>query len=143
MNAKQNALEIIRFGKPEKVVGGLREGMLCLADRLFPGLALWKKATATGAHMLWRAKVGMKLKADKTLPDGSWLATWKSATRGQKDARGVTVRVIEYRLKGGNGETFRLITSLLDPEGAPAHEPDKIASQVWWFLSVNVQIRLK
>jgi hypothetical protein len=115
----------------EKVVGGLREGMLCLADRLFPGLALWKKATATGAHMLWRAKVGMKLKADRTLPDGSWLATWKSATRGQKDARGVTVRVIEYRLKGGNGETFRLITSLLDPEGAPAHELAALYPQRW------------
>ncbi|MBE2205877.1 MAG: hypothetical protein IAE94_16220 [Chthoniobacterales bacterium] len=27
----------------EKVVCGLRKGMLCLADRLFPGLALWKK----------------------------------------------------------------------------------------------------
>lgn len=115
----------------EKVVGGLRKGMLCLADRLFPGLALWKKATATGAHMLWRAKVGMKLKADKTLPDGSWLATWTSATRGQRDARGVTVRVIEYRLKGGSGETFRLITSLLDPDGAPAQELAALYPQRW------------
>ena len=120
--------EIVLAGK---VVGGLRKGMLCLADRLFPGLALWKKATATGAHMLWRAKVGMKLKAERTLPDGSWLATWKSTTRGQEDARGVTVRVIEYRLKGGNGETFRLITSLLDPEGAPAHELAALYPQRW------------
>lgn len=115
----------------EKVIGGLREGMLCLADRFFPGLALWKKATATGAHMLWRAKVGMKLKAERTLPDGSWLATWKTSTRGQEDARGVTVRVIEYRLKGGNQETFRLITSLLDPEDAPAHELAALYPQRW------------
>ncbi len=81
--------------------------------------------------MLWRAKVSMKLKVDKVLPDGSWLATWKSATRGQKDERGVSVRVIEYRLKGGNGETFRLITSLLDHETAPARELAALYPQCW------------
>lgn len=115
----------------EKVISGLRPGMLCLADRLFPGLALWKKATATGAHMLWRAKVGMKLAVNRVLPDGSWLATWKSTTRGQEDAQGITVRVIEYRLKGGNGEKFRLITSLLDPDAAPAHELAALYPQRW------------
>jgi hypothetical protein len=115
----------------EKVVGGLRQGMLCLADRLFPGLPLWKKATATGAHLLWRAKVGMKLKARKVLADGSWLAVWKSTARGRKDGRGVTVRVIEYRLKGGDGQVFRLITSLLDPKQAPARELAALYPQRW------------
>lgn len=115
----------------EKVLDGLRKGMLCLADRLFPGLALWKKATATGANMLWRAKVGLQFKPTRTLADGSWLASWKSATRGQEDARGVTVRVIQYRIKGGDGEIFRLITSLLDPKEAPAHELAALYPQRW------------
>lgn len=115
----------------DKVVSGLHPGMLCLADRLFPGLALWKKATATGAHLLWRAKIGMRLKAEKTLSDGSWVATWKSSTRGLKDASAVTVRVIEYRLKDGGGQIFRLLTSLLDPEQAPAHELAALYRQRW------------
>lgn len=115
----------------EKVLVGLRKGMVCLADRLFPGLALWKKATATGAHMVWRAKIGLKLERIKTLPDGSWLATWKSESRGQEDRVGVSVRVVEYRLKGGDGEIFRLITSLLDPEEAPANELATLYPQRW------------
>jgi hypothetical protein len=102
----------------EKVVDGLKEGMLCLADRLFPGFSLWKKAAATGAHLLWRAKIGMKLKADRVLRDGSWVATWKTTARGLANTSPVTVRVIEYRLKGGDGQIFRLLTSLLDPEQA-------------------------
>ncbi|NJM55415.1 MAG: IS4 family transposase [Verrucomicrobiae bacterium] len=115
----------------EKVIDGLGKGMLCLADRLFPGLGLWKKATATGAHLLWRAKVGLKLIPLQRLADGSWLALWKSATRGQEDAQGVTVRVIEYRLKGGDGQTYRLLTSLLDPRQAPAHELAALYPQRW------------
>jgi hypothetical protein len=120
--------EIVLAGK---VIDGLGKGMLCLADRLFPGLALWKKAAATGAHLLWRAKVGLKLQPIQRLADGSWLALWKSTTRGQEDARGVTVRVIEYRLKEGDGQTYRLITSLLDPGKAPAHELAALYPQRW------------
>ncbi len=114
-----------------KVIPGLRKGMLCLADRLFPGLALWQKAAATGAHLLWRAKVGLNLKREKVLADGSWLATWKTPARGREPARSATVRVVEYRLKGGDGETFRLITSLLDPEEAPARELAALYPQRW------------
>lgn len=122
----------------EKVIAGLGKGMLCLADRLFPGLALWKKATATGAHMVWRAKVGLKFKHIKTLPDGSWLATWTSSSGGPENRQGVTIRVVEYRLKGGNGEVFRLITSLLDPEQAPADELAALYPQRW-----EVELALK
>ena len=58
------------------LVPRLRPGMLCLADRLFPGSELWKEAAATGSHQLWRAKVSVKLKKIQTLADGSWLAEW-------------------------------------------------------------------
>jgi IS4 transposase len=112
--------------------------MLCLADRLFPGLALWKQATATGAHLLWRAKTALRLEHLRTLPDGSWLALWKTSTRGQKDARGVKVRVVEYRLKGGGGEVYRLLTSLLDPQEAPARELATLYPQRW-----EIEITLK
>lgn len=128
--------EIGRYNESEivladKVIDGLKEGMLCLADRLFPGFSLWKKAAATGAHLLWRAKIGMNLKADRVLSDGSWVATWKSTARGLTNTSQVTVRVIEYRLKGGDGQIFRLLTSLLDPEQAPAHELAVLYRQRW------------
>ena len=41
------------------------------------------------------------------------------------------VRVVEYRLKGSDGETFRMITSLLDPEEAPARELAALYPQRW------------
>ena len=115
----------------QRVIPGLGKGMLCLADRLFPGLALWKQATATGAHLLWRAKTTLRLERLETLPDGSWLALWKTSTRGQKDAQGVKVRVVEYRLKGGGGEVYRMLTSLLDPQEAPARELAALYPQRW------------
>jgi hypothetical protein len=115
----------------QRVITGLGKGMLCLADRLFPGLALWKQATATGAHLLWRAKTTLRLERLQTLSDGSWLALWKTSTRGQQDAQGVKVRVVEYRLKGGGGEVYRLLTSLLDPQEAPARELAALYPQRW------------
>lgn len=115
----------------QRVIPGLRKGMLCLADRLFPGLALWKQATATGAHLLWRAKTGLRLERRQTLPDGAWLALWKTSTRGQPDAAGVQVRVVEYRLTGGGGQVYRLLTSLLDPQAVPARELAALYPQRW------------
>ena len=38
------------------VLGALRPGMLCLADRYFFGHALWQAAASTGADLLWRVK---------------------------------------------------------------------------------------
>ena len=114
-----------------QVIPGLRPGTLCLADRLFPGLALWQQATATGAHLLWRAKTGLRLERLQTLPDGSWLARWQTATRTPKHTSEVTVRVVEYRLTGGDGQVYRLLTSLLDPATAPARELAALYPQRW------------
>ena len=43
----------------------------------------------------------------------------------------MNVCVIEYGLKGDNGETFRLLTSLLDPEDALVQELAALYSQSW------------
>lgn len=115
----------------DDVIGGLKPSMLCLADRLFPGLALWKKASATGAHLLWRAKVGLHLERLETLADGSWLGRWTSGTRGQEDSTGVVVRVVEYRLKRGGESSYRLLTTLLDPQQAPAESLATLYPQRW------------
>lgn len=135
----------------EKLIPRLEKGMLCLADRLFPGYALWKKAAATGAHLLWRAKAGLHLERIEDLADGSWLARW-NAGGGKKRARkakGQVVRVIEYRLsltrspqqgvdEGQKPEVYRLLTTLLDPGTASARELAEFYPQRW-----EIEIALK
>lgn len=110
-----------------ELLQSLRAGMICLADRLFPSPALWREARATGAHLLWRAKTGLKLKRLRDLPDGSWLAQW-GATSASAEA--LQIRVVEYRLKSGS-ETYRLITTILDPAEAPAQELAELYPQRW------------
>jgi hypothetical protein len=112
-----------------KLVGRLGPGMLCLADRLFPGLALWRQAAATGAHLLWRAKSKLKLERIRTLADGSWLARWRPSPKQTGPA--VVVRVVEYRLGEGGEEVYRLLTTLLDPEVASAAELAGFYPQRW------------
>jgi len=110
----------------KEVAAHLRPGMLCLADRLFPGCPLWKKAAGTGAHLLWRAKSSLRLTRIADLPDGSWLARW--GARGKEQ---VVVRVIEYRLGGRGGEIYRLLTTLTDPAFASAQELAGFYPQRW------------
>jgi hypothetical protein len=120
----------------KSLVPSLRAGRLCVADRLFPGYGLWKLYAATGAHLLWRAKVSVELQKIKDLADGSYLAKWLPEEERVKGRKAVTVRVIEYRLKdpgavGGKEETYRLITTILDPAVATAAELAALYPQRW------------
>ncbi len=108
----------------------LRPGMLCLADRLFPGYDAWGSFSQTGAHLLWRAKTGIKLEKVKELPDGSYLADWLPETSKGNGSEPHRIRVVEYRLKK-EGEVYRLITTLLDPDCASAEELARIYPQRW------------
>lgn len=117
-----------------ELVAALQPGMICLADRLFPGYHFWKKAAATGAHLLWRAKTALPLEPIEALADGSWLARWPAPPR-TKDASGdaseVVVRVVEYRLDSQQAEPYRLITTLRDPALASARELAAFYPQRW------------
>jgi hypothetical protein len=74
-------------------------GMLVLADRGFYSFALWGKASATGADLLWRMKSNHVLPVAARLSDGSFLSTiYPSQADRRADRAGVTVRVIEYRI---------------------------------------------
>ncbi|HET6953588.1 MAG TPA: IS4 family transposase [Acidimicrobiales bacterium] len=106
-----------------ELVGRLEPGMLVLADRGFCGFPLWSRAAATGADLLWRAMPNMKPRHIETLADGTWLAELHPANNSpDRHADAVTIRVIDYQIDDGrtNDQTYRLFTTLLDPEVAPA-----------------------
>ncbi len=82
-----------------QVLPALRPGMLCLADRLFFGWALWQAAHATGADLVWRIKQNLRLPRETALPDGSYLSTIYPSQHDQRRRRhGARVRVIDYTL---------------------------------------------
>ena len=116
------------------VVPALRQGMLCLADRFFPGYQLWHKAAQTGAELLWRVRGNSRLDVDKRLADGSYRSRIYSSTRHRrKQRKAIMVRVIEYRLKDvAEAEPiYRLITTILDPKLAPAKELAALYHERW------------
>ena len=117
----------------DKVLPSLQPGMLCLADRNFFGFALWKKACATGADLLWRVKTKLRLPCEKRLPDGSYLSTiYPSQKDRRRSTNGISVRVIEYTLEGVDGEPlYRLLTSVLDEARAPADELAALYQERW------------
>ena len=119
------------------VVGHLKPGMLCLADRGFLGHTLWNTARATGADLLWRGKRNLRLECVQALDDGSYLSAIKPprsrGQRGQCGQQAVPVRVIEYRLEGAAATEpfYRLVTTILDPLKAPADELAALYARRW------------
>ena len=116
------------------VVLSLRKGMLCLADRSFPGYRLWRTASQTGADLLWRTREKARLDLDRRLPDGSYLSRIYASTSDRRNQRrGIAVRVIDYRLKGVKDAEpiYRLITTILDPAQAPATELAALYHERW------------
>jgi hypothetical protein len=71
---------------------------------------------------------------EKRLPDGSYLSRVYASTRDRRKQRnGIVVRVIDYRLKNvADAEPiYRLITTILDHEPAPAKELAALYHERW------------
>jgi transposase IS4-like protein/DDE family transposase len=128
-------------GEPELAIAmaPAAAGMLVIMDRGFPGVALWKAYTQAKAHLLIRARSSVARRPVRVLDDGTYLARMNLA--GQKGAHpgGVVVRVIEYRVNGG--EVVRLLTSLLDPVAFPAAELAALYHQRWESESAFRQVK--
>ena len=116
------------------VVPALRKGMLCLADRHFPGYELWQQATAAGADLVWRTRTNARLDRDQILPDGSYLSRLYASTSDRRhECNGIVVRAIDYWLDGieGADPIYRLVTTILDPQAAPAEEVAALYHERW------------
>jgi hypothetical protein len=118
----------------QEVLPALEQGMLCLADRFFPSYQLWQAAARTGAQLLWRTRQNARLEVDRRLPDGSYLSRlYASTSDRRKQCNAIVVRAIDYRLQEvPNAEpVYRLITTILDPQQAPAPELAALYHERW------------
>jgi hypothetical protein len=112
-------------GLARNIIERMGAGMLCLADRNFPGTELCRLVTDRESHFLWRVKSYFKLKPLEKLTDGSFLAHLADAVESP-----IIVRVIPYKLVGGK-EKYRLVTSILDPADASAKELAELYHARW------------
>ena len=123
----------------------LRPGMLCLADRGFNGFEHWQLARHTGAHLLWRCVANRVLPRQQELADGSYLSTIAPSglSRAEAQARAVVVRVIEYTLPGlaDAQPRYRLLTTLLDAQQAPALELAALYHERWEVEAVFDELK--
>jgi Transposase DDE domain len=112
--------------------------MLLLADRLLVGAQLWRAAAGTGADLLWLGKTGKTaplLPVEEALADGSWRSRLYAASDRRK-RNPVIVRVVEYTINDRGrpqaaGTRYQLVTTILDPELAPAAELAALYHQRW------------
>jgi len=116
-----------------ELLGRLEPGMLCLADRGFYSFKAWENACGTGADLLWRVKDNLRLEPVKELPDGSWLAEVFDSKADRRRLHPVRVRAISYTIEDGRGPVgpYRLITTLLDHNQAPATQLAAAYAQRW------------
>ena len=123
----------------------LGPGMLCMADRGFNGFEHWQQARATGADLLWRCSDTRQLPVQTLLDDGSYLSVLRPAGVGRARAaeQGILVRVIEYAMPGADDAQprYRLLTTLLDPNAAPAMELAALYHQRWEIEAVFDELK--
>lgn len=119
----------------DELLPALEPGMLCLADRGFYSFGRWQNARQTGAQLLWRVKANMVLPREQQLSDGSYLTRIYADQPDQRAHRnGQQVRVVEYQLDDGLSDAeqrYRLLSTILSPEQAPATELGPLYHERW------------
>jgi Insertion element 4 transposase N-terminal/Transposase DDE domain len=134
----------------EPLLACLGPDMLCLADRGFRGYLHWQAARDTGAQLLWRGAANQQLPVITPLPDGSYLSAIYPDMKSRRKRRGeIVVRVIEYSLPGvadtpaspKRAVRYRLLTTLLDPDPAPALELAALYHERWEVEAVFDELK--
>lgn len=150
----------IRTGERElaqALLDSITPDMLVMADRGFYSFDLWRDYRFTGADLAWRLSAGVRLPVLNGFPDGSYLSEITNQPRGSKTrisadriadirlATHIPVRVVEYQVTGHTqsdkpSETFRIITSITDPEQVTAIELADAYHQRWEIESAFREI---
>ena len=117
----------------------LKAEMLLLCDRGFFSAALFWQVRRLHAQVICRLQKGYLGERVKVLDDGSYL-TWLYADQKHHTGERMLVRVIEYTFTdpafAGAGETQRLVTTLLDPQGYPALQIVETYHERWTVETV-------
>ena len=119
-----------------ELLGELQPGMLCLADRGFYSFQRFQTARKTGAQLFWRVKANIVLPREQQLPDGSYLTrVYPNQTDQRAQRHGQQVRVVEYQIDDGRPsdveQSYRLLSTILEPEQAPAGELGVLYHERW------------
>lgn len=95
--------------------------MLVLWDSGLHSYGLAAAVRKQGAHFLSRVPASQTFEPIRPLPDGSLLARWYKdpPSKRAKDCPFLEVRVVTYQVDT-DPQPLRLVTSLLDPDAAPA-----------------------
>ncbi len=109
----------------EQLAASASAGMIVLADRNFDAYRWINAVTATGAQVLVRAKNTRRPPVCRVLPDGSVLSRI-----GALEVRVITAAVTVSTAVGSRRETYRLITTVLDPD-IPAVEIVRLYHERW------------
>jgi Insertion element 4 transposase N-terminal/Transposase DDE domain len=130
----------------DPVIDRLGGGMLCLADRGFYSFERFQKARRTGAQLLWRVMGHMLLPREEQLADGSYLTrVYKSQNDQRAKRAGERVRVIEYQLAdpalAPEEQRYRLLTTILSADQAPAKELAALYPQRWELESALDELK--
>lgn len=114
--------------------GTLRPEMLLLGDRNFSATAFVETVASTGADFLIRAKThstALKLPILRRLADGTFLSRIGEVTVRIIDAT-ITVTPADHAGERAHAHSaYRLITSLLDPDEAPAAALVRLYHERW------------
>jgi hypothetical protein len=132
------------IGLSKELVKRLSPGLLLMADRGFYGFGLWQQAAATGADLLWRVKTNLRPRYVETLADGSWLARIiPTSGPNRTTTEPLLVRVIDYAIDDGRDspESYRLLSTILDPAVASAEDLATVYSQRWEIESTFDELK--
>lgn len=129
-----------------ELIGAMGPGMLVLADRGFTAHPLFTAAAGTGAELCWRAKGNAVLPVLERLGDGSFRSELVASTDKRSRADVLEVRVVEYGLDDpgrpqAEDTRYRLITTIVDPERAPATELAAHYAERWEFESALDELK--
>ena len=124
-------------GLARRLLHLLHPGMLVLLDRGFDGNAFLAQVHATGAVLLGRAKSTRTPLVLAHLPDGSYLS--------RLDALDVRIIEADVAMTGADGsriaDSYRLITTLLDPGRYPADALVRLYHERWEIESAYLALR--
>ena len=144
--AAMDSYDVGEVSLAKQMISSFRPGLLVLADRGFTAHPLFAAAAATGADLLWRAKGNAVLPVLERFPDGSFRSELVASTDKRTRANVQGVRVVEYAIDDpgrpdAKGTRYRLVTTITDPDLAPADELAALYAQRWEIESAFDELK--